>query len=221
MREIRVRFTNGLASARIADAAHARPDLPGTGAGGPDAAGDASAREAADGRDRDRIEAAFQAIDERLQEIESRRQEALTEMQQAAVELAVAVASRLVHHSIQVGDYAVEELVGSLIARCDARGPVTIRLNPADLELMQRRAGSSQLPGADHKACTIVADASLERGDCRVDAGDYGILAKLELQLAELRQHLLECLEDAQIERRRPQTGNRDLRRYPDRRETA
>jgi flagellar biosynthesis/type III secretory pathway protein FliH len=168
-----------------------------------------------------RIEAALAAIDEQLQEIEQRRRESLVEMQQAAVELAVSIAARLVHEKIRADDFAVEDLVGALLQRCETSGPVEIHLHPADLELFERRTQGQTRPGIKHGSYTLVADGSLERGDCRVDAGDFGILSKLELQLSEMRQHLLECLDDAQVERRRTQTGTRAIRRFPDRRETA
>jgi hypothetical protein len=165
-----------------------------------------------------RIEAAFAAIEDQLQQ---RRKQSLGELQQAAVELAIAVASRMVHERIAADDFPVEKLVGELLNRCGESGPVDIHLHPTDLELLERRVQGRTPPWTGHESYTLIADASLERGDCRVAAGEFGILAKLELQLSELRQHLLESLDDAQVERRRTQTGNRAFRRFPERRETA
>lgn len=244
MRDERVQFRGRLQSVRIASpaeplsnkapvapapassppapakavAAGAEADqLPGIGgrhAGSQEAAPDHAAEWA-------QIETTFAALDERLQEVEHRRKESLVEMQQAAVELAISVASRLVHEKIEAGDFAVEELVSQLLKRCEGRGPAVVRLHPADLKLLEQRTQGKPPPWLDQKTYTLTADGSLERGDCRLEAGDFGILAKIELQLSELRQHLLECLDDAQIERRRTQAGNRSLRRFPDRRETA
>jgi hypothetical protein len=42
-----------------------------------------------------------------------------------------------------------------------------------------------------------VADASMGRGDCRVDAGDRGLLSDLGSRVAVLRQDLLRSLGDA------------------------
>jgi flagellar biosynthesis/type III secretory pathway protein FliH len=167
------------------------------------------------------IEAAFAAIDERIQEIEQRRKQSLTELRQAAVELAVSIASRFIHERISAGEFAVEKLVEHVLAKCELRHPVEIRLHPADLELLERRSQGKRIPWRNHESYKLVADGTLQRGDCRVEAGEFGVLSMIETQLSELRQHLLENLDDARIERRQTQGGNRSLRRYPDRRETA
>lgn len=167
------------------------------------------------------IEAAFAAIDERIQDIEQRRQQSLAELRQAAVELAVSIASRFIHERIAAGEFAVEKLVEQVLAKCELRQPVEIRLHPADLELLERRSQGKRIPWRNHESYKLVADGALQRGDCRVEAGELGVLSMIETQLSELRQHLLENLDDARIERRQTQGGNRSLRRYPDRRETA
>jgi hypothetical protein len=167
------------------------------------------------------IEAAFAAIDEQVQEIEQRRQQSLVELRQAAVELAVSIASRFLHERIEAGEFAVEELVEQLLAKCEGSKALEIRLHPADVELLERRSQGKTVPWRSHAGYKLVADAALKRGDCRIDAGEFSVLSLIELQLSELRQHLLENLDDARIERRQTQGGNSSLRRYPDRRETA
>ncbi len=110
------------------------------------------------------IETTFAAIDEKLLEIERRRQDSLVEMQQAAVELAISIASRLVHEKIEAGDFAVEELVGQLLKRCEGRGPAVIRLHPADLKLLKERSQGRRPPWLDQETYTLAADVTLGTG---------------------------------------------------------
>jgi hypothetical protein len=167
------------------------------------------------------IESFFGSIEEHLKEVEDRRRQMLGEMQQLAVELAVSIASRLVHDTIAADAFDVEKMVGQMLARFEDSESTEIRLHPADLQLLQRRVEGKRPPWADHRSYRLVADAKLQRGDCRIESGDFGMLSGVDLQLSEIRHHLMESLDNAQIERRRTQAGDSSLRRFPDRRNTA
>jgi len=167
------------------------------------------------------IEAFFGSVEEQLKDVEDRRRQALGELQQLAVELAVSIASRLVHDTIDADAFAVDKMVGQMLARFENAEPTEIRLHPDDLQLLKRRVEGKPPPWANHSSYRLVADAKLKRGDCRIESGDFGMLSRVDLQLSEIRHHLLESLDDAQIERRRTQAGDKSLRRFPDRRDTA
>ncbi len=153
-----------------------------------------------------------------IQEQQSRR---LEEMQQVAVELAIAVASHLVHERIEAGDYAVERLVRQAVERLKTTQPVTIYLNPLDVQLLEKRLAKCQPPALDLVHLHLVGDALLKRGDCRAEAGDTCALSDMQEQLAGIRRHLLEALPEATLDRRRPMPADRAFRRFPDRRHTA
>jgi flagellar assembly protein FliH len=153
------------------------------------------------------------------QSLQTSRHELLGELQLAAVELALAVAARVTYDKLQSDRFAIEELVQAVVGRLDATGPVQVRLNPDYLALLQRQSGEGQIAG--RAELQFVPDATLARGDCVVDAGDVSLASKLEDQLDGLRQHLLRNVTDASTERRRAATGDRELRQFPDCRQTA
>jgi nucleotide-binding universal stress UspA family protein len=154
-------------------------------------------------------------------ELQEQQNQRLEEMQQVAVELALAVASRLVHERIEAGDYAVELLVRQAVERLKTNQPVTIYLNPQDVQLLEKRLAKCQPPALDLVNLRLVGDALLERGDCRAEAGDTSVLSQMQEQLAGMRRHLLETLPEATLDRRRPMPADRAFRRFPDRRHTA
>ena len=164
---------------------------------------------------------AFRTLDEQIGEIEQRRKQSLVEMQQAAIELSVAIASRLLHETIVADELALENIVAEILKPLDSGQAVMLRLHPTDITLLTRRLEGKPPPWQDYNTFQLVGDKTLQRGECRLDSGDIGIVSQIEMQLTEIRQQLLEALDHAQIERRRPQTGDRTLRRFPDRRETA
>jgi len=167
------------------------------------------------------IESFFGSIEEQFKEVEDRRRQMLGELQQLAVELAVSIASRLVYDTIDADAFRVDEMVAQMLSRFEASESTEIRLHPEDLQLLKRRVEGKQPPWADQSSYRLVADAKLQRGDCRIESGDFGMLSGVDLQLSEFRNHLMESLDNAQIERRRTQAGDSSLRRFPDRRDTA
>lgn len=156
-----------------------------------------------------------------VRQLDEWQRESLDELQQVAVELALAIASRIVHKKLEADEFAVEELVREVGARLGTGKPLTVRLHPDDLALLGRRLGANQPLLPDNADVQLIPDPTLGRGDCLAEAGGVGLLARPKLQLAELREQLLGSLTDAQTERRKAVQGDRNLRRFPDRRQTA
>jgi flagellar biosynthesis/type III secretory pathway protein FliH len=160
-------------------------------------------------------------LDELSQELWEQQRQRLAEMQRVAVELAVAIASRLLHQRIEQGDLAVENLVRQVAERLEPQEALTVYLHPTDLALLQQQGQDAQDWHPNEGKLKLVGDPSLCRGDCRAETGDMSLLLSLDKQLEEVRKHLLNVLPDADVEQRNNLTGDRQLRRYPERRHTA
>lgn len=171
-------------------------------------------------QEREAVHRVIEGLVEAVRALEDRKQQLLGEMQEVAVELAIAVASRLIHEKIEKGQFPVEKLVSSAVEYVGTKRPVKIRLNPQDIELLTARLGQASL-GSERDPLELTGDAALPRGSCLVETDELSIVSQIEPQLIELRRHLLGNLENAEIERRKPQPGDRNLRRFPDRRQTA
>lgn len=172
-------------------------------------------------QEREAIEQVLARLTDVARTFEAQQRHRLGEMQQAAVELAIAVAGRLLHDKIEAGDFPVETLVREVVERLGPRQPVSVFLHPDDIALLQQRLGEKQALFPEATVVRLVPDAALKRGDCRAEAGEVSVLSHLEVQLNDLRQQLLGSLIDAEIERRKALPGDRNLRRFPDRRQTA
>lgn len=217
MFEQRLQLARPLINVRLASAAGAARSSPEAAP----AVRDAVAEQEALKRERETFDRLLESIAESVDDLEKRRQDSLAEMQQAAVEIAIAVASHLVFEKVRAEDFAVEELVAGVVSRLNSQSPVTVQLHPEDLAKLERRLAGRTTPWPNPERMRLVADRSIAQGNCQAESDSYAILSKIELQLAEIRQHLLENVEDAQIERRRALPADQSLRRFPDRRETA
>lgn len=155
-----------------------------------------------------------------LEELDQRRRQNLQEMQQVAVELSLLVASHILQQQLSQDTFPIEPLVMEAIERLAPHEPIEVRLHPQDLQMMERQM-ADRLPAGKLEQVRLLADPSLARGSCLANAAEFGLLSSLEQRMANVRQLLLEGLEDAEIERRQTGAATDSLRRFPDRRETA
>jgi len=170
--------------------------------------------------------AALQALTEALMECSQQLDEAtgirvqnLRELQDLAVEIGIAVASRVVHEAIEAGQFNVRGLVQQAIESCGVHTAGRVWLHPADVAVLNQRLTDE--PATGWVGIEILDDPSLARGGCRVESPDQAVRYEVSAHLAEMRRHLLEGLDDAEIERRKTPGHGQRLRRHPDRRRTA
>ncbi len=156
-----------------------------------------------------------------VNEIELRRQESFAELHQVAVQLAVEIASSVVGHQIQSGEFPFEILARKMIARLDPGLSITVKLNPQDIPVLQKRIEGVPAPWDESRSVRLEPDQSLNRGSCRIDSGEVGLVQSVEDHLSAIHEVLLNELDHAQTERRKPEEINQGLQRFPDRRDTA
>lgn len=154
-----------------------------------------------------------------LDEASGIRVQNLRELQDLAVEIGIAVASRIVHEAIEAGQFNIRGLVQQAIDACAVHGTGRVWLHPADFAVLQQRLAEE--PATGWAGIEILEDTSLARGGCRVESPDQAVRYGVSSHLAEMRRHLLEGLDDAEIERRDTSGDGQRLRRHPDRRRTA
>ncbi len=162
------------------------------------------------------VETLIQTIDE----LEDRRSKSYSELRMAAIEIGVLVASRIVYEKIEANDYPFEALVNKALEKLDPNVPVTIRLHPEDQSILNERIDGEDINEVI-KTVTFESDVTISRGSCRADTADFGLVSTIEQRTEEIRELLLQGIDDAQTERRKNGTSAQPIRRFPDRRETA
>lgn len=160
------------------------------------------------------------AIEVSVHDAEQMRRQSLEEFQQLAVELAVIIAGELVFRAIDAEQFDVRGLVSAAVSQLGLDAPLTISLNPQDLQLLESQP-TDEPPLWQTGTVAFRADPSLPRGNCRATNGATVLLSEFAPRLEEIRDLLLEGLDDAQIERRQASGIGSTLKRFPDRRETA
>ncbi|MBC7819699.1 MAG: hypothetical protein IAG10_22685 [Planctomycetaceae bacterium] len=128
------------------------------------------------------IQRVMHTTDERLNVL-------LGDVREATIELAHAIATKLVFEQIDSDRFPIENLVHEVLSRIHSRDATVVRLHPDDLALLQefpviRSAG-------DERALQYIADATLQRGDCKATAGEIKVVYELRHQIEEIRRQLL------------------------------
>lgn len=144
----------------------------------------------------EQVRAALDALKRAADQVKGQFDERLDEWQKAAVALAALVATRLMHQQITADEFPIEAMVRDMAAQLMDDDAVSVRLNPADLELLEKRLdGEPLLPGRDDPR--LLADATLPRGDCRVDGRAGMQIADAARSLQELTDDLLRSMGHA------------------------
>jgi flagellar assembly protein FliH len=132
-------------------------------------------------------EALLQRLTETLVELRQTRSDMIRHTERQLVELALAVARRVLHREVSLDHDLLVGMIRIALDRLGEAGQVTIRLHPAEFEAVSV-ARSGALAG-DH--VTVVADARVGRGGCRVES-DYGsVEAGVDAQIQEIGRVLL------------------------------
>lgn len=134
-----------------------------------------------------RGEAMLRRLTQTLEEITGLRERMIRETEQQMVHLALAVARRVVHREVTLDRDLLIAMARVALDRLGESARVTVRLHPEDYEATAR--GRADAWTGTH--VTVVADARVVRGGCRIDS-DFGTLdAGIDAQIQELAHALL------------------------------
>lgn len=127
-------------------------------------------------------------------QLAQQQQQRIGEMRDLAIELSVAIASQILHVSLEAGNFGVEQLVKQVVDHLGDAGTVEIFLHPEDLKLLHFRLGDELDAFVRQQGVSLQTDSTLSRGDCRGEAGDCKALSHVRTQLESMRDGLLGTL---------------------------
>jgi flagellar biosynthesis/type III secretory pathway protein FliH len=115
-----------------------------------------------------------------------------------ATELALAIAAKLLDREVS-NAAATKALIAQALTQISSRERLTIRLNPADAELLREARGKPLTERAVlPEDATLVADPSLKRGGCIIESSAGSLDARIETQLALVARALRGTEQEAE-----------------------
>ena len=120
-----------------------------------------------------------------------RREDFLAGNEAELVKLAVAVAKKVIGHSVEMDPGAVLQSAKEALRSVRSEKRVTIRVNPSDEGAVREQAGPLKMLGAEIGELVVIGNPSIEAGGCIVES-DLGIIdAQISTQLASIENALL------------------------------
>ena len=139
---------------------------------------------------RDTVEKRVRSLEGLLSELNELRNRILTESQEDIVKLAMVIASKIVHQEVKESDATVNN-VREAISMASDKHSIRVRLNPADVNVIDSYKTTFLETIKNLKHIEIVEDDEIIPGGCIVETPDGSVDARLDRQMEEIRKVLL------------------------------
>ena len=134
-----------------------------------------------------RGEAMLRRLTETLGELTTLREQMIHQTERQMVQLALAIARRVVHREVTLDQDLLIAMARVALDRLGESAQVTVRLSQEDFDATSA-VRSAQWTGTH---VTVVADARVGRGGCRVESEFGAMDAGVEAQIQEIARALL------------------------------
>jgi len=119
------------------------------------------------------------------------REEFLSKHEAELVKLAVAIARKIIGHSVMMPPDVVLQTAREALRSVRSEKRVTIKVNPSDETALRGQAASLKMLGGEVGELVIIGNPAIEAGGCVVES-DLGMIdAQIGTQLASLENALL------------------------------
>ena len=109
--------------------------------------------------------------------------------------LVMEVANAVLHREARTAPETILSVVRGALSELSANSSVSIRINPLDLEMLEKQRLDLGLPASIE--VSFIGDAAISLGGCQIESGAGRVDATLEKQLARIRtffdDHISSC----------------------------
>ena len=127
-----------------------------------------------------------------LESVMARREEILSETEQQIVELVILMARKVVKVLSESQKSVVMANILQALKKVKGRGSVTLRVNLADVKLTSEHVQDFIKQVENVQGITVLEDSTVEKGGCIVETDFGAIDARIQSQLSELENKILE-----------------------------
>jgi type III secretion protein L len=150
----------------------------------------AEARELREAAYQEGLETALAELNQALLEAHERRDAALAGAERDLLRLAVKLAEKIIGREIERDDAALADIVSAALRHARQQESLTVRVNPADLPLVQAHRERLD-PSGRARFIDLVPDPRVGRGGCVIEGESGTVDARLDTQLRVLERALL------------------------------
>jgi flagellar assembly protein FliH len=145
------------------------------------------------------LTAAGEALEEALRGVGELRVQAAESVERDAIELALALAGKILAATLEARPELIVEVVQGALRRVSGQRPLSILLNPSDLETVRAALGDPQLRGAGAgESLDLQPDQRVAAGGAIVRTAEGEVDAQIQTQLERAREVALAELAGGQ-----------------------
>ena len=131
----------------------------------------------------DKIESLRRLLDEAVEALRYARNRIQRDTEKEIVELVLAVAGRIVGHEVQTNREAIVAVVQEALRKVENQDTVVIKMNPADVDFLDRLRLPLSSLSRNPDGLRIEADESVGIGGCLIETDGGDIDARIESRL--------------------------------------
>ena len=124
--------------------------------------------------------------------IENERAVNLAHLQRDMLQCAISVAKKIVRREISLENDVVKSNLAKAIELSAEKSAIRVRLNPADVEIIEEYIPQVKTAFAKLKSIHLVPDMNVSQGGCVIQSRGGEVDARIETQFEEIERQLLE-----------------------------
>lgn len=139
-------------------------------------------------KERNDLKLAAMALQSGVQRLQRMQQEMLAQSEEQLRDLAISIAEKVLMQEIQAERYRIDPIVQEALKRLSARSDLVVRMHPEDLSRCEMAKSPQETAGAGD--VRFVADPTVKRAECIVEAQEGYVVSSIETNLGALAQAL-------------------------------
>jgi flagellar biosynthesis/type III secretory pathway protein FliH len=118
----------------------------------------------------------------------------LMDSEEAVVKLSCEIARRIVTKIAEMDEDVILEIVQNALGHLADKQKVTIRVNPADAEVLRAHSDDWAKASGAGSTVEIAEDARIKRGGCLIEGESGSVEAQLDMQIDVIEKALMEVV---------------------------
>lgn len=125
------------------------------------------------------------------------RGELVKQYETELLDLILAVCRKIIYCEVSLDSRVIRETVRHILTDAPAGQPITLRLNPKDMEAVEELISSAEVSATDMNRVTLKSDTSVSRGGCRMETPHGDMDAVIETRIKHVYDALKRTNEES------------------------
>lgn len=137
-----------------------------------------------------KLEGVINDLSSILNEMKDLRRKAYEENEEELIKITIAIAKKIINSELKINRDVISNVIKNALTKCTDRNNIKIRVNPLDIETLNKYLPNSIQSIDGMKNISFEEDRSIGQGGCIIETGQGDIDARIEKQIMEIENGL-------------------------------